>query len=78
MKFVPDNFSQGFVVVVAAVVETFFCSEDNEKQNEERQKFKKAREQIKCLTVNIFFQRSNICQEYWFFIVFDLLNSLLS
>ena len=37
-----------------------------------------AQEQIKCLTVNIFFQRSNVYQEQWFFILFDLLNSLLS
>ena len=75
MKVLPDNFSQSFVVVVAAVVETFFL-EKKIKKSEEWQRFKKAQEQIKCLTVNIFFQRSNICQEQWFFILFDLLNSV--
>ena len=72
-----SNFSQSFVVVVvaAAAVETLFSCEENLKNNQDWQRFKKAQEQIMCLTVNIFFQRSNICQQQRFFILFDLLNS---
>ena len=55
-----NNFSQSFVVaVVAAVVETFVSCEENKKKRSVA-KLYNAQEQIKCLTVNIFFQRANV------------------
>ena len=41
MKFLPNNCSQSFVVVVVSVVvETFFSCEEDKKKNEKWQKFK--------------------------------------
>lgn len=56
-------------------MQTLFSCEENLKNNQDWQRFKKAQEQMKCVTVNIFFQRSNICQQQRF--LYSLIYSIL-